>query len=196
LIVEGFEYIGPQAADLSAQVSPPGVPDGGLSPGQSFKVDVSLKPGDGGEEVATLVIETNGGDATIAFDIDDGPDIPPCQFVISPTSLDFGDVQVGSTSAPLSFQVQNVGTNVCRVKGLAVEDDDAGAFHLLSTSIAPDPDTQLIAIPAPATGVDSNLSVTLDFAPTVEGRVSAQAAFSISDPSDPNPVVPLSGASL
>ena len=189
-----FEFVGPGASDWSAELDP-SEPQGGYQPGQTFQVDLNFMPGDGGDEDATLIIESNAGQVEISLAGFGGVDVPPCQFVITPPSLDFANVVVGDTSAWLSFEVQNVGTSSCTVQGLAINGNDAGAFQWFSTSLDPD-NTGQYTIPAPAAGVSSSLEVALGFAPTVRGTsFSAEVAFSISDPSDPDQVVPLSGTS-
>jgi len=173
-------------------------PLNGLAPGQSAQIDVSYAPTTTSNDKGTLFLKNNGGKGkTVQIPLTgSGLNVPPCQFVIAPSQINFGNVQVGDTSTVLSFEVQNVGTNICLVQGLGISADATGSFHILSTSIPPDPVTKKITIPAPATGVSSNLTVTLDFAPTSQGAAfSAEAAFGISDPADPNQVVPLTGTS-
>jgi hypothetical protein len=174
-------------------------PLNGLAPGQIAQIDVSYAPTGNSNDKGTLFIKSNGGQGkTIEIPLSgQGLDVPPCQFVVAPSQLNFGNVQVGNTSTILSFEIQNVGTDVCFVQGLQIKDDASASFHMLTTSIAPDMVTNKITIPAPGkAGVASNLTVTLDFGPTAQGQAfTAEAAFSISDPSDPNQVVQLTGTS-
>ena len=172
-------------------------PLNGLAPGESAQIDVSYSPTATSDDVGTLSIKSNGGKGqTVQIPITGaGVNVPPCQFVIGPTQLDFANVPVGASSVPLAFAVQNVGTNICLVRGPTISNDPSGSFHILSTSIAPDPTTQKLTIPAPAPGVISSFTVTIGFAPTVAGSFSAELAFAISDPSGPNQVVPLVGTS-
>ena len=108
--------------------------------------------------------------------------------MIAPSQLNFGNVQVGDTSPMLSFEVQNVGTDICLVQGLGIQNDATGSFHILSTSIQPDPVTNKITIPAPAHGrhlqPDGHAGLRADRA---GAAFSAEAAFAISDPSRPQP---------
>jgi hypothetical protein len=173
-------------------------PASGLAPGQSAQIDVNYAPTTSSNDKGTLFIKSNGGQGK-ALQIPltgQGLDVPPCQFVVAPTSLDFANVQVGDTSQVLSFQVTNVGSDICLVQGLTIKNDATNSFHMLTTSIPADPNTGKITIPAPATGVVSSLMVSLDFVPTAQGQAfSGEAAFSISDPSAPNQVVQLTGTS-
>jgi hypothetical protein len=172
-------------------------PLNGLAPGQTAQIDVSYAPTGNSNDKGTLFIKSNGGQGkTIQIPLTgQGLDVPPCQFVVAPSQLNFGNVQVGDTSGVLSFEIQNVGTDVCFIQGLQIKDDASTSFKILTTSIAPDPTTNKITIPGPGSA-PSNLTVTLDFSPTAQGQAfTAEAAFSISDPSDPNQVVPLTGTS-
>ncbi len=175
-------------------------PLNGLAPGQTAQIDVSYAPTGNSNDKGTLFIKSNGGQGkTIQIPLTgQGLDVPPCQFVVAPSQLNFGNVQVGDTSTMLSFEIQNVGTDICFVQGLGIKDDASASFHVLTTSIKPDMVTNKITIPAPGNkaGMPSNLTVTLDFGPTAQGQAfTGEAAFSISDPSDPNQVVPLTGTS-
>ena len=170
----------------------------GLAPGQIAQIDVSYAPTSTSNDTGSLFIKSNGGQGkTIHIPLSgSGLNVAPCQFVIAPSQLNFANVQAGDTSTMLSFEIENVGTDICLVQGLAIQNDATSAFHILSTSIQPDPVTNKITIPAPATTVNSTLVVALDFAPTVQGEAySAEAAFAISNPSDPNQIVPLTGTS-
>ncbi len=195
-MIEQLEIMGPGADAFSARLAS-AAPQDGFDLGQTFQIDLSYMPGDAGpyDAAVTLVIETNAGTFEIMLTAQgEGLNIPPCQFAISPPSLDFASEQVGDTSPPLSFEVQNVGTDFCQVKGMAIKNDATGSFHILSTSLTPD-DAGTYTIPPAAPGVDAGLAVTLDFAPTVQGQsFSADVSFTISDPSDPNQVVSLSGS--
>jgi hypothetical protein len=169
----------------------------GLAPGQVAQIDANYEPTSASNDQGSLFIKSNGGQGkTIHIPLTgSGLNVAPCQFVIAPSQLNFANVQAGDTSTMLSFEVENIGTDICLVQGLTIQNDATAAFHVLSTSIQPDPVTNKITIPAPATGVASNLTVTLDFAPTDQGAFSAEVAFAISNPSDPNQVVPLTGTS-
>jgi len=173
-------------------------PLNGLAPGQSAQIDVSYAPTDTAGDKGTLFLRSNGGKGkTLEIPLSgQGLDVPPCQFVVSPSQLDFGNVQLGDTSQALSFEVQNVGTDACLVQGVGIDYDPAGAFQILSTSIQPDPTTGEIVIPPSVAGGASGLIVALEFAPTVQAKsFAAEAAFEISDPADPHQVALLTGSS-
>ena len=177
-------------------------PLSGLAPGQCAQIDVGYAPtGTSGAsgDTGTLFIENNGGQGrTIEIPLSgQGLNAPPCRFVVSPSQIDFGNARPGETWRFLSFAVENVGSDACRVQGLRIQGGAAGAFLLLSTSIQPEPGTDTITIPPPGDGGGiSDLTVTVVFTPSSPGKsFSAEADFAISDPSGPNQVVRLSGSS-
>jgi hypothetical protein len=148
-------------------------PLNGLAPGQAAQIDVSYAPVASSSDMGTLLIKSNSGQGqTLQIPLTgQGLDIPPCQFVIAPSQLNFGDGMVGSTSQSLSLEVQNVGIAVCFVVGLGSLSD---GFAVVSTSIAPDPTTGKITIPPPGTGIVSNLIIEVDLTCTAAGPVSTQ----------------------
>jgi len=172
-------------------------PAAGLVPGQSAQIDVDYQPVAGSLDRGTLVLKTNGGQGT-AVPIPlagQGLDLTPCQFVIAPAAVDFGNVPLGDSSVPLSFAIENLGAQACVVHELGIRNDQPGNFHLISTSIQPDPQFNSITIPASSPGASSSLVVQLGFMPALQGMFSAEVGFSISNPAAPNQVVQLSGSS-
>ena len=95
---------------------------------------------------------------------------PPCQFVVAPSALNFADVPVGETSQVLTFEIQNVGVDICLIGPIEL----ANGFSLVSMSIQPDPTTDKITIPAPGQGIVSSLTIELDLTCTVAGPVSTE----------------------
>ncbi len=140
-------------------------PLNGLMPGQTVLIHVSYAPTGSSNDKGTLFIKSNGGlGKTLQIPLTgQGLAVAPCQSVLTPSQLDFGNVQLGDTSPVLSFEIQNVGTDACFVQQLQIKDDASASFHILSTSIQPDPLTNEIVIPDPGkAGAPSNLTVTLD----------------------------------
>ncbi len=169
------------SAEFDRSVHP--YPPGGLGPGEFAQLDVSYRPTGPGEDQGAVVIASNGGQVLIPLA---GQGLEPdCQAVVSPPALDFGNLLAGSDSTSLSFVVQNVGRDSCLVQGLAVQNDPSASFTVTSSSIAPDPVTQKIVIPAPgaASGMPpslpspSALVVQVQFQPTGRGRFSGEIAL-------------------
>jgi len=172
-------------------------PPGGLEPGQSARIDVSYAPTTASSDQGALVIKSNGGDDISVVLSGQGFPLQPCRFMVSAKAIDFGSVQPGSTSQPMSLEIQNLGTGVCVLQDLGIEYDATDSFHILSTNLQPDPLLDTLSLAPPDAGATSSLVVTLDFAPsTFAAALSADAVVSVLDPSgtDRTVSVSLSGA--
>jgi len=165
-------------------------PPDGLAPGQVAQIDVTYSPVSERYDIGTLLIKSNATKSPALQIPLEGQGLfpPPCQFEIDPSQLNFGDQPIGA-SMSLSFDVTSQG-GICLVESPKIIDDPAGVFHVTSTSLAPDPVTGKITIPASA-----NLSVMVAFSPTSTGIFSAELQFLISDPADPDQILPLYGTS-
>ncbi len=189
-------------ATFDAVIDP--YPITGLQPAQSAQIDVTYHPSGTSTDTGTLLISNNAGRG-------EGLPIPlsgqslnlaPCQFVVSPPALDFGNVggnvggnlqlDAGSASDSSVF-VENIGNDACLVKDLAVT-DPTDSFRIVSTSLQPDPVSGWITIPA-ASGVASALQIDLAFLPADAGAFTGQADFWISNPTETQQAVPLRGTS-
>jgi hypothetical protein len=78
---------------------------------------------------------------------------------LSPSAWDFGSQEVGTSSAPQSFTLTNVGGSPVNIWGIAVTGDNSGDFG--QTSSCPAPPAQLTG------GADCTINVT--FAPSAVG---------------------------
>jgi len=97
---------------------------------------------------------------------------PPCQFVVAPSALNFANpLPVGETSPVLTFEIQNVGVDLCLISW-PIELTDG--FNVVYTSIQPNPTGHSVAIPPPGWGENSTLTIELDLTCTVAGPVSTE----------------------
>ncbi len=108
-----FANNGSQPLTISA-VDPPSTPfsvsgapeaDAVLQPGAAVVVNVTFAPTVVGSYSSTMEVDSNGGDVVVAVT---GNSAPPPLMSISTTSLDYGSVPLGSTTAE-SFTVSNTG---------------------------------------------------------------------------------------
>jgi hypothetical protein len=98
---------------------------------------------------------------------------------LSPTSLKFGSVQVGHTSAGKTFTVANTGTTVLSITGIGITGTDAGDFSEINSC-------------GSSLGAGKSCSISLTFTPRAKG--SRTGAVSISDNGGGSPqTVSLSG---
>jgi len=104
-----------------------------------------------------------------------------CDLVVDPTPYNFGNVFVGSTSAPRTVTIYNVGSANLMISSIETTGTNAEMFSV-STG-GPNPCTSLTPTIAPG----GNCTVTVTFSPT--STLQKTAALSIySDDPDENPV--------
>ena len=131
---------------------------------------------------ATIVAtgETTGPVAVTGISSPDCAPPPPvaqnCTISVNPTALNFGDVQIGTTSAPQTTTVSNSGGADCTVTVT-----QTGSVNFLAAPLS--------FIVAPASSQD----VTVDYTPDVVGADSGNLAVGSNDPNTPNVDVVLSG---
>lgn len=137
------------------------------------------------EEVVTsaLVIESNDNDEPVLRIPLTGSGIvlPPCDYTVTPTELGFGIVEV-LRSTTQGLRIENVGTDDCLVNDVAVLPGSDASFSLVEAQ----PVSQTLA-------PTETLTVLVDYTPRSRGAHAGQLGFYISDPSDSNPRVALSG---
>ncbi|HSM03851.1 MAG TPA: choice-of-anchor D domain-containing protein [Longimicrobiales bacterium] len=160
---------GPSPVVVSGAGGAPGAPFGAsqncqgvtLNPGDSCSFFYTFTPSAAGPAAATSTFSLNGE----SFSVDlTGTGVDP-KFLVTPTGLEFGDWQVGTTSAQMTATVTNVGLAAVTVSG-------AGG-----------------APGAPFGASQSCQGVTLDpgdscaffytFTPSAPGPVSASSTFSL-----------------
>jgi hypothetical protein len=132
---------------------------------------------------------TATGKRTAAVSIADNAEPPNPQTVgltgtgtevkLVPTSLSFGSQKVGTTSAPKSVTMTNVGTTVLTISGISLTGTNAGDFSQTHTC-------------GGTLGAGASCTISVTFHPSATGARSA--ALSISDNGGGSPQkVPLSG---
>jgi len=107
---------------------------------------------------------------------------PEPNISVSPTSKNFGEVTVGSSSSPQTFTVSNVGTATLTITNITISGPGSEEF-----SMSPYPGT----IPA---GDSAGVNVT--FSPTSTGSKSATLAITSNDPDEATVEVSLSGTGV
>jgi hypothetical protein len=131
---------------------------------QSVQFDVTYAPApsQNGEDLGTLTIQSNATDGTATLP----PQIKlsgggPCTLQLYPTSMDFGQVPVGSTASG-GITLTNIGGLECLVSELALGSPCSSSFDLPNPPSAP----QAIAADGGA------LSIRIDFTPSDAGSYS------------------------
>ncbi len=152
-----------------------------LQPSERIQVDVKYVPSDARSDTDRVVVESTGLRAPVEVEITASADPAPTpRIVVSPSPLDFGQVEVGQTK-PLNLKIENLGN---------------AAFTLVSIVIEP-AGSAFSAMGAPADGTvfppnDSEV-FPVEFAPTSASSAAAELVVRSDDPMSPEVRVPLSG---
>ncbi|MDE3201206.1 MAG: choice-of-anchor D domain-containing protein [Acidobacteriota bacterium] len=127
-----------------------------INPAGTCTLHVTFTPTQTGTRTGSLSLAANisGGQLSIALSGDGTAS--SATFVLSPASLDFGQIQVGSTSPPFSISVSNTGISAVTVSSLTATTPFAISSSACGASIA----------------ANSSCQVTVTFSPTQQGSVS------------------------
>src|SRR5207249_1982468 len=149
-----------------------------LAVGASCTINVKFAPKASGARHAVLSITDNAAGS---------PQKVPLSGIgttakLSPTSLSFGTVAIGTTSPAKTVTLTNVGTTTLTITGIAITGTNAGDFaqtHTCGTSLA----------------AGASCSISVAFKPTASG--TRTAAVSVSDSAAGSPqTVALSGTGV
>lgn len=111
---------------------------------------------------------------------------PAPNISVSPTSIDFGTVNVGNSSAPQSFTISNTGTADLHISGMSLSDTTNYSLNVNGGS-SPCGSTTPTIVPY------GSCTVTVTFSPSSTGTKDANLTISSDDPDTPTLNVPLSG---
>ncbi|MEC4686265.1 MAG: choice-of-anchor D domain-containing protein [Nitrospirota bacterium] len=156
--------------------------DGILAPGVSCTADVVFQPAGLGDLTGTLFIESDDPDSAVVNVALSGTGIatPEPDISVSPTTVDFGSVIIGNTSAQ-TVTVTNAGSATLNVGALAVTGDYSTANDLCSNS---------------AVAVGDNCTVDVIFTPSAEGVNTGTLSIPSDDPDTAVVDVALSGTGV
>ncbi len=165
--------------------------DGSLSPRPEgyevddyFFVDVVYNPIDDNFDSASIMIDTQsavGGTYEMGVS-GEGRNLPPCNFTLTPATLNFGTVDRGGTLTQ-GFGITNNLETSCLINDLHLSEDS-------------DPAYSLEPIESYELGPFATLKVEVTFAPTqYQPLILGKAVFQISNKDNPNQEVVLRGTS-
>lgn len=179
LTISSLAFAGTNAADFALQNAP--ATPLTLAAGGQTPITVVFAPQGIGARSGRLDLTSNAYPAgTVSVTFSGNAEGPVSS--VSPTSLNFGTVNVNATSTR-TFNVVNSGTAPLTVTGITFGSGAAMDF----TTTTPTPFT---------VAAGSLTTVTLQFKPTAVGSRSATAVVSTSDPINPTRSVALSGSGM
>ncbi|WP_225412127.1 choice-of-anchor D domain-containing protein [Stigmatella hybrida] len=154
-----------------------------IAPGQSAAVGVTFTPRAGagqGEAQLSVSVRSGGTTSTEAVTLKgNGKALPPCQYAVSPATLDFGRVPVGA-EVVLGTSVRNTGATECFLAGLQLAAGSDGAFSappVTGSLLAPGQKAQLL----------------VRFKPEAEASYGGLAEGWVNHPSNGHPTVNVVG---
>ncbi len=149
-----------------------------LIPGASANISLVFHPTAADAQSANLTIPSNDPDENPVVVTMSGNGIVP-DIAVNPQSIGFGDVLLGTTSAPQTVTVTNQGTANLTIGTLAINNSQ---FTIFSGNISGN-----TLIP----GASANISLV--FHPTAEGAQSADLTIPSNDPAHSTVVITLTG---
>ncbi|MGA2610109.1 MAG: choice-of-anchor D domain-containing protein [Terriglobia bacterium] len=173
--------LGTKAGDFAIQSS--SCVAGGSVPGPgSCTIKLAFKPTAAGVRSATLVIADSDPTSPQTVNLrGTGTAVR-----LSATSLNFGPQPVGTTSAPKTVTLTNLGNTPLRIESLTLGGTDAGDFAIQASSTCAVGST---------VASEGSCTINLTFKPTAAGARSATLVIGDSDPSSPQ-TASLSGTGM
>lgn len=162
LSISGISLAGTNASDF-AQTNTCPSSSSTLTAGASCTVSVTFSPSAAGSRSASLTIADNAANSPQSVGLSGTGSAPLPGATVSPTSLSFGSLLLGSTSAAKTATLTNSGTAPLSISGISVAGTNASDFA--QTDTCPSSPSAL------AVGASCTISVT--FAPSASGSRSA-----------------------
>ena len=205
LTVTSVGMTGVAAGDFGETDTCVGVP---VARGAACTLRVTFTPTEAGNRVGALAINANVADGQVLVALN-GTGLATANVTLQPPSLSFGTVQVGTTSAGQTINVQNVGGSTVSITSITVTAPFLKAASTCGSSLAAGTGCAVTVTFAPTTagaaagsltvkdsigsqaavlngtGVagpsDTLSSTTLSFPSTVQGQISAPMTVTISN---------------
>lgn len=146
-----------------------------LAPGASCVIAVTFAPTATGASIGALTVSDDAPGSPQAVALSGTGTAPAAS--LSPTSLTFGTVKVGTTSAPQTVTLTNTGTATLVVRGVAASGDFAAVAGAGCASLAP----------------GAQCTITVTFTPTAAGARAGTLSVADDAPGSPQTVA-LSGS--
>jgi hypothetical protein len=152
--------------------------------GTATVVAATFAPSTAGAIASSLVIRSNDAvNPELSLPADGaGVALPPCQYNITPATIQFGLVYVGET-ATAAATLTNVGTDACLINDVEL----IGRMSPTSFTLPRGPQTGIMLAAGAA------LTLDVSYTPRTAGPEQADVAMFISDPAMPNITIPVSG---
>ncbi|MDY6904680.1 MAG: choice-of-anchor D domain-containing protein [Thermodesulfobacteriota bacterium] len=159
-----------------------------LAPAESCTITATFNPATAGDRTADITISSDDPDESSVTISLSGTGVPVVvtapDISVTPVTHDFGDIDVGSSSAAVSFTITNDGDADLSVTDIA---NSNTADFTVNTGDGGCGDSFVLAPAASCT-------ITVTFNPSTDGDRTADVTISSDDPDEPVATVTLSGA--
>ena len=132
-----------------------------VAAGSNCSIQVTFTPNGTGSRTGQVTISANVDGGQLAVDLS-GTGTPAGAVSLTPASLDFGQVEVGTTSAPLQIQAGNSSGVAIPISSVAI----SSPFKILSNACG-----------TTALAANSSCQVQVEFAPTQAGAAAGTLTF-------------------
>jgi hypothetical protein len=129
-----------------------------INAGASCAIQVSFKPSQAGNRTGQLTVAANISGGSLSVDLS-GIGQTPGLVNLTPGSVDFGQIQVGTTSKPLPVTAENGGQTAVAITSVGI----TGPFVLASNSCG-----------AAALAGNTDCQLQIEFAPTAPGPATGE----------------------
>jgi hypothetical protein len=149
-----------------------------LGAGTSCTINISFKPTNTGTRTGTLSVTDNASGSPQKAALTGTGVIPAVN--LAPTSLNFGKIPVGTTSAPMSVTLSNTGTGILLISNMALTGPNRADYAQTNNcggSVAP----------------GASCTITITLTPGATGNRNATLAITDNAPKSPQNV-PLTGS--
>lgn len=154
-----------------------------VRPGASELIEVTFEPTAEGLVTSEVIVSSDDQDeAEVRIAVrGEGANLPPCSYTLTPTQVSFGIVQVLRTTTQ-GVRIQNTGSDVCLINDVEIALGSDPDFTLVDG-----PETDITLAPG------ATKTILVEYTPRAEVVDTGELTFYVSNPNDPNPVVPLRG---
>ncbi|MCK6544713.1 choice-of-anchor D domain-containing protein [Myxococcota bacterium] len=154
-----------------------------INPGESRIIQVTFTPATTGVVTSAVLISSDDADeGELRIPLTgEGVNLPPCSYSLSPTTINFGIVQV-LHSTTQGLRIENTGANDCLINDIEIAPGSSSSYNLVNGN-----ETGVILPPG------QSKTIIVGYTPGGERTDMGTLAFYISDPTAPNVEVPLRG---
>jgi hypothetical protein len=184
LTINGFSLTGTNAADFAETNTCPMSPNT-LGAGAQCTLSVTFTPSATGARSASISVSDSAASSPQNIPLSGAGVIPAPVVALSPTSVDFGNQNMGTTSATQSVTLTNAGTAALTITGIALAGPNTGDFA--ETATCPTNPSTL--------AIGASCTLTISFTPSATGTRSASVSITDNAANSPQSIT-LSGAGV